>query len=55
MVTKVKWAFEENLKHVSWMDSETKQAAKEKVRSLWLLLLIDCVGGNSAIWRKSRS
>lgn len=35
MVTKIKWAFEDNLQHVSWMDAETKKAAKEKVRSLW--------------------
>lgn len=31
MVAKIKWAFEDNLKYMSWMDSETKKAAKEKV------------------------
>lgn len=31
MVAEIKWAFEDNLKHVGWMDSETKIAAKEKV------------------------
>uniref|UniRef100_A0A8C4HN60 Endothelin-converting enzyme 1 n=1 Tax=Dicentrarchus labrax TaxID=13489 RepID=A0A8C4HN60_DICLA len=31
MVAEIKWAFEESLKYVSWMDSETKKAAKEKV------------------------
>lgn len=31
MVGEIKQAFEENLKYVSWMDSETKKAAKEKV------------------------
>lgn len=31
MVGEIKWAFEENLKYVSWMDAETKKAAKEKV------------------------
>lgn len=53
MVTKIKWAFEDNLQHVSWMDAETKKAAKEKVRSL----LFDWWWGrkNSATWRKSRS
>lgn len=35
MVAEIKSAFEENLKYVSWMDSETKNAAKEKVRSCW--------------------
>lgn len=37
MVTKVKWAFEDNLEGVSWMDAETKKAAKEKVSSFWHL------------------
>lgn len=32
MVSEIKWAFEDSLKHVSWMDGETKKAAKEKVR-----------------------
>lgn len=31
MVSEIKWAFEDSLKYVSWMDSETKKAAKEKV------------------------
>lgn len=31
MVSEIKWAFEDSLKHVSWMDGETKKAAKEKV------------------------
>lgn len=31
MVGEIKWAFEESLKYVGWMDSETKKAAKEKV------------------------
>lgn len=31
MVGEIKWAFEENLKYVTWMDAETKRAAKEKV------------------------
>lgn len=33
MVSEIKWAFEDSLKHVSWMDGETKKAAKEKVGS----------------------
>lgn len=32
MVSDIKWAFEDSLKYVSWMDPETKKAAKEKVR-----------------------
>lgn len=55
MVTKIKWAFEENLQHVSWMDSETKKAAKEKVRSFWHVAFRLIVGGNSTTWRESRS
>lgn len=31
MVGEIKWAFEESLKYVNWMDAETKKAAKEKV------------------------
>jgi len=31
MVGDIKWAFEDSLKDVSWMDTETKKAAKEKV------------------------
>lgn len=31
MVSEIKGAFEDSLKHVSWMDLDTKKAAKEKV------------------------
>lgn len=31
MVAEIKWAFEDSLKYTSWMDSETRKAAKEKV------------------------
>lgn len=31
MVSEIKWAFEDSLKTVGWMDPETKKAAKEKV------------------------
>lgn len=31
MVTDIKQAFEDGLKYVSWMDMDTKKAAKEKV------------------------
>lgn len=41
MVSEIKWAFEDSLKHVSWMDGETKKAAKEKVRGR-LLQAIYC-------------
>ena len=34
MVQNIREAFIENLETVNWMDSHTKQAAKEKVRSL---------------------
>ena len=34
MVQNIREAFIENLETVNWMDSQTKQAAKEKVRSL---------------------
>lgn len=30
MVAEIKRAFEDSLKHVTWMDPETKDAAKEK-------------------------
>uniref|UniRef100_A0A6Q2YDU0 Endothelin-converting enzyme 1 n=1 Tax=Esox lucius TaxID=8010 RepID=A0A6Q2YDU0_ESOLU len=30
MVSEIKWAFEDSLKTVGWMDQETKKAAKEK-------------------------
>ncbi len=33
MVSEIKWAFEDSLKTVGWMDPETKKAAKEKVRT----------------------
>lgn len=32
MVADIKWAFEDSLKYVKWMDADTKKAAKEKVR-----------------------
>uniref|UniRef100_H3CEE8 Endothelin-converting enzyme 1 n=1 Tax=Tetraodon nigroviridis TaxID=99883 RepID=H3CEE8_TETNG len=35
MVTTIKRAFEENLQRVSWMDSETKKAAKEKADAIY--------------------
>uniref|UniRef100_A0A1A7W7T2 Endothelin-converting enzyme 1 n=1 Tax=Iconisemion striatum TaxID=60296 RepID=A0A1A7W7T2_9TELE len=35
MVAEIKWAFEDSLKHVSWMDSETKKAAKEKADAIY--------------------
>uniref|UniRef100_A0A3Q3WIT7 Endothelin-converting enzyme 1 n=1 Tax=Mola mola TaxID=94237 RepID=A0A3Q3WIT7_MOLML len=35
MVTEIKWAFKDNLKYVSWMDSETKKAAKEKADAIY--------------------
>lgn len=31
MVSEIKWAFEDSLKYVDWMDQGTKKAAKEKV------------------------
>uniref|UniRef100_A0A8C2KIG0 Endothelin-converting enzyme 1 n=1 Tax=Cyprinus carpio TaxID=7962 RepID=A0A8C2KIG0_CYPCA len=35
MVSEIKWAFEDSLKTVSWMDPETKKAAKEKADALY--------------------
>ncbi|XP_073323626.1 endothelin-converting enzyme 1 isoform X1 [Pagrus major] len=35
MVGEIKWAFEESLKYVGWMDSETKKAAKEKADAIY--------------------
>eukprot|EP00066_Takifugu_rubripes_P007466 XP_003973047.1 PREDICTED: endothelin-converting enzyme 1 isoform X1 [Takifugu rubripes] len=35
MVAEIKQAFEENLKRVSWMDSDTKKAAKEKADAIY--------------------
>ncbi|KAK5872044.1 hypothetical protein PBY51_012779 [Eleginops maclovinus] len=35
MVAGIKWAFEDSLKDVSWMDSETKKAAKEKADAIY--------------------
>ncbi|XP_068170979.1 endothelin-converting enzyme 1 isoform X2 [Antennarius striatus] len=35
MVSDIKWAFEDSLKYVSWMDSETKKAAKEKADAIY--------------------
>lgn len=34
MVQNIREAFIENLETVNWMDSQTKQAAREKVRRL---------------------
>lgn len=44
MVAEIKWAFEDSLKYVSWMDSETKKAAKEKVGES-VLLCVSFPGG----------
>ncbi|XP_037346870.2 endothelin-converting enzyme 1 [Pungitius pungitius] len=35
MVADIKWAFEDSLKNVRWMDSETKKAAKEKADAIY--------------------
>uniref|UniRef100_A0A4W6DH36 Endothelin-converting enzyme 1 n=1 Tax=Lates calcarifer TaxID=8187 RepID=A0A4W6DH36_LATCA len=35
MVAEIKWAFEDSLKYVSWMDSDTKKAAKEKADAIY--------------------
>ncbi|KAM7401727.1 hypothetical protein PAMP_017022 [Pampus punctatissimus] len=35
MVSDIKWAFEDSLKYVNWMDSETKKAAKEKADAIY--------------------
>lgn len=35
MVSDIKWAFEESLQDVSWMDPETKNAAKEKADAIY--------------------
>uniref|UniRef100_A0A667ZK08 Endothelin-converting enzyme 1 n=1 Tax=Myripristis murdjan TaxID=586833 RepID=A0A667ZK08_9TELE len=35
MVSEIKWAFEDSLKYVSWMDSDTKKAAKEKADAIY--------------------
>ncbi|XP_046881183.1 endothelin-converting enzyme 1 isoform X1 [Hypomesus transpacificus] len=35
MVSEIKWAFEDSLKYVSWMDPETKKAAKEKADAIY--------------------
>ncbi|XP_053171150.1 endothelin-converting enzyme 1 [Scomber japonicus] len=35
MVGDIKWAFEDSLKYVSWMDAETKKAAKEKADAIY--------------------
>jgi predicted metalloendopeptidase len=36
MVNEVKYAFKKNLPNLSWMDDETRQAAKEKVDSAYI-------------------
>ncbi|KAM9443761.1 endothelin-converting enzyme 1 [Clarias gariepinus] len=38
MVSEIKWAFEDSLKHVSWMDRETKKAAKEKADAIYNMI-----------------
>ncbi|XP_036415962.1 endothelin-converting enzyme 1 isoform X2 [Colossoma macropomum] len=38
MVSEIKWAFEESLKHVSWMDGETQKAAKEKADAIYNMI-----------------
>lgn len=48
MVTTIKRAFEENLQRVSWMDSETKKAAKEKVSSSWFSVAFGPMVGETA-------
>ncbi|XP_060925405.1 endothelin-converting enzyme 1 isoform X1 [Limanda limanda] len=35
MVADIKWAFEDSLKDVGWMDPETKKAAKEKADAIY--------------------
>ncbi|XP_038864502.1 endothelin-converting enzyme 1-like isoform X4 [Salvelinus namaycush] len=35
MVSEIKWAFEDSLKYVDWMDQETKKAAKEKAEAIY--------------------
>uniref|UniRef100_A0A3B4V2J9 Endothelin-converting enzyme 1 n=1 Tax=Seriola dumerili TaxID=41447 RepID=A0A3B4V2J9_SERDU len=35
MVAEIKWAFEDSLKYVRWMDAETKKAAKEKADAIY--------------------
>lgn len=35
MVSEIKWAFEDSLKTVGWMDPETKKAAKEKADAIY--------------------
>uniref|UniRef100_A0AAQ4Q1I6 Endothelin-converting enzyme 1 n=1 Tax=Gasterosteus aculeatus aculeatus TaxID=481459 RepID=A0AAQ4Q1I6_GASAC len=35
MVGDIKWAFEDSLRNVRWMDSETKKAAKEKADAIY--------------------
>ncbi|MCI4390198.1 hypothetical protein PGIGA_G00119820 [Pangasianodon gigas] len=38
MVSEIRWAFEDSLKHVSWMDAETKKAAKEKADAIYNMI-----------------
>uniref|UniRef100_A0A674F7J2 Endothelin-converting enzyme 1 n=1 Tax=Salmo trutta TaxID=8032 RepID=A0A674F7J2_SALTR len=35
MVSEIKWAFEDSLKYVDWMDQGTKKAAKEKAEAIY--------------------
>ncbi|XP_053083193.1 endothelin-converting enzyme 1 isoform X2 [Pangasianodon hypophthalmus] len=38
MVSEIRWAFEDSLRHVSWMDAETKKAAKEKADAIYNMI-----------------
>ncbi|XP_050978742.1 endothelin-converting enzyme 1 isoform X1 [Labeo rohita] len=38
MVSEIKWAFEDSLKTVGWMDPETKKAAKEKADAIYNMI-----------------
>ncbi|KAI4878347.1 hypothetical protein NFI96_033697 [Prochilodus magdalenae] len=38
MVSEIKWAFEDGLKHVGWMDEETQKAAKEKADAIYNMI-----------------
>uniref|UniRef100_A0A4W4G662 Endothelin-converting enzyme 1 n=1 Tax=Electrophorus electricus TaxID=8005 RepID=A0A4W4G662_ELEEL len=38
MVAEIKGAFEDSLKHVGWMDDETKKAAKEKADAIYNMI-----------------
>ncbi|KAG9260766.1 endothelin-converting enzyme 1 [Astyanax mexicanus] len=38
MVSEIKWAFEDSLKQVGWMDGDTKKAAKEKADAIYNMI-----------------